>query len=196
MLLRRRPALARVAVLLCACFSIAACEGLDEPRVDRTGPCKGCGALADRALRGEVTAVVDGDTVRVLLRDGTTERVRLLGIDAPELTELRTGRRECGGPQARAAAVRLANDQRDVFLVPDPEVDARDRYGRLLAYIVPAGQSVSWQEELLRSGWVQPYVLSGQSIERLGRFRAEAGEAKRRRAGVWALCGGDFRRPR
>src|SRR5687768_9557762 len=36
------------------------------------------------ALRGTVIRVVDGDTIHVRLASGRRERVRLIGIDAPE----------------------------------------------------------------------------------------------------------------
>ena len=76
--------------------------------------------------------VVDGDTIDVEL-GGHAERVRLLGIDTPETDE--PGKPvQCYGKEASAAhqaellpagtAVRLERD-----------VEARDRYGRLLAYV-------------------------------------------------------------
>ena len=45
--------------------------------------------LAVTATSAELTArvldVYDGDTITVILADGTTEKVRLIGIDTPEL---------------------------------------------------------------------------------------------------------------
>lgn len=42
------------------------------------------GAAAEGYLNGTVTRVWDGDTVTIRTIDGDTEKVRLLGIDAPE----------------------------------------------------------------------------------------------------------------
>ena len=81
-----------------------------------------------------VVDVVDGDTIDVA-RGDTTDTVRLLGIDTPE-THHPTKPVECFGPEAaaytdshlRGRAVQLEGD-----------VEARDRYGRRLAYVILDG---------------------------------------------------------
>ncbi|MEP7225496.1 MAG: thermonuclease family protein [Actinomycetota bacterium] len=78
-------------------------------------------------LRGTVTYVVDGDTVHVAVA-GRDEKVRLIGIDTPEVGQ-------CDATKATALARRLAQG-RPVKLVGDSTQDPRDRYGRLLAYVV------------------------------------------------------------
>ena len=86
-------------------------------------------------MTGSVTSVIDGDTVQVRLSTGRSERVRLVGIDAPE-------RGACWSAQATAAASRLAAG-RPVTLRGDATQDTRDRYGRLLAYVwLPGGQDL------------------------------------------------------
>ena len=47
-----------------------------------------------------MTAVVDGDTIKVELADGARETVRLVGIDTPESRQPQTPV-ECGAKQAR-----------------------------------------------------------------------------------------------
>ena len=74
-----------------------------------------------------VLKVVDGDTVHVLV-DGVDETVRLIGINTPETDE-------CWGSEATQAAVRLL-DGATVTLIADPTQADRDRYGRLLRYVV------------------------------------------------------------
>lgn len=148
-------------------------------------------------LAGEPAAVLrvlDGDTIDVRA-GGRRERVRLLGIDAPETTTLRTGRTECGGEQARDALVRLLRDGPGILLVDDPSQDVRDRYGRRLAYLDPADGGASVQEQLLEQGWVATFIRRESPIDRAERFRDAASRARRDRAGLWKLCGGDFRRP-
>ena len=82
-----------------------------------------------------VTRVVDGDTIEVQT-GGRRERVRLLGIDTPELR--RPDGAECGAAAARVNLRRLTRPDRGgarVRLHTDPgSGDVRDRYGRLLAY--------------------------------------------------------------
>ena len=99
-------------------------------------------------------AVVDGDTIKVRLADGARETVRLVGIDTPESRRPNTPV-ECGAKQAGAALNRLVA-RRDVTLVRDPTQDARDRYGRTLAYVDVGARDAG--EEMVRGGWATPYV--------------------------------------
>ncbi|MCS7173982.1 MAG: thermonuclease family protein [Armatimonadetes bacterium] len=91
-----------------------------------------------------------------------TETVRLIGLDAPETSPNHRAARQAGqlgrslqeilrlGELSRAAAGRLAPPGSTVFLELD--VQTRDRYGRLLAYLwLPDGTLLN--ERLLRDGW-------------------------------------------
>lgn len=92
-----------------------------------------------------VTRVVDGDTL-IAVRDDVQERVRLIGIDAPER----------GRPGADAATAWLAGEVlgRDVYFEYEVDRPTRDRYGRLLAYVYRAdGFDVCL--EALRAGVVR-----------------------------------------
>ena len=77
--------------------------------------------------QGLVTRVVDGDTLRARI-GRSTERVRLIGIDAPE-------RGECYSSRA-TALLRVMAQRTVVRILGDSTQQARDRHGRLLAYIV------------------------------------------------------------
>ena len=91
-----------------------------------------------------VTEVVDGDTVRVRLAGGKSERVRLIGIDAAE-------RGDCFASAATARARQLALSK-PVVLRGDGTQDTRDRYGRLLAYVwLPDGRDLGYQLEIGRA---------------------------------------------
>lgn len=71
-----------------------------------------------------VTRVIDGDTIEI----STGEKVRYIGINAPELTN----RNECFAGNARQKNVSLVLNKK-VKLVKD--VSDKDRYGRLLRYV-------------------------------------------------------------
>ncbi len=76
----------------------------------------------EATLRGRVTAVADGDTL-TLQSAGQEHRVRLGGIDAPELAQPH-------GPQARAAlALQCLGRQAEVH------THERDRYGRTVGTV-------------------------------------------------------------
>ncbi|GAB3059484.1 thermonuclease family protein [Sediminivirga luteola] len=94
------------------------------------GGCQVPGGAGERPSAVPVVAIVDGDTIRVDL-GGETERVRLLGIDTPELGRGGTADEPCA-VEARERLAELIGDQ--IVLVPDPAQGDRDRYGRLLRY--------------------------------------------------------------
>ena len=77
--------------------------------------------------QGLVTNVVDGDTLRARI-GGSTERVRLIGVDAPE-------RGECYSTRSTELLRELAQDT-VVTILGDSTQRERDRFGRLLAYVV------------------------------------------------------------
>jgi endonuclease YncB( thermonuclease family) len=77
-----------------------------------------------------VVRVVDGDTI-VIDRGRGSERLRYIGIDAPE-SVMEDTPVEFMGVEASAANERLV-DGRDVTLEPD--VSDVDQYGRLLRYV-------------------------------------------------------------
>ena len=133
----------------------------------------------------DVQEVVDGDT----LVCSTGQRVRLLGVDAPELA--RNGRpQQCHAKSARRALTSLVGG-RTVTLHADDGQPARDVYGRTLAYArlsgaerqcaagprgecssphLPAGVSSGFTVRSSRAGGSQPsqwlvgLLLAGSSL--------------------------------
>jgi micrococcal nuclease len=80
-----------------------------------------------------VTHVIDGDTIEVAAHPGATPtRVRLLGVDAPEM------RGDDGAPEYWADAstkyARARSNKKTVTLRLEP-THTRDKYRRLLAYV-------------------------------------------------------------
>jgi micrococcal nuclease len=135
------------------------------------------------ARAATVLRVVDGDTLHIDIpdRDDSKTKVRLLGIDAPEM----------GGPekpamyyarQATEYLARIAGGQA-VRVYLDERAGSRDKYGRLLAYIeLPDGQFAN--EALLSQGYVYadrrfPHGYSQKYL------RLEA-TARSQRVGLWA----------
>ncbi|HEX9370404.1 MAG TPA: thermonuclease family protein, partial [Roseiflexaceae bacterium] len=85
-----------------------------------------------------VVEVIDGDTVDVRL-NGAVVRIRLIGIDTPEVVDPRRPV-ECFGREASTRAHELLDGQ-TVALEADPSQDDRDRYGRSLRYLwLPDGR--------------------------------------------------------
>jgi micrococcal nuclease len=129
------------------------------------------------AVEGTVVRVVDGDTIHVKLGE-RVEKVRYIGIDAPEIRHPTKGE-EPGGRRAAEVNRRLVGDQR-VRLELD--VRARDRNGRLLAYVWVGDLMVN--AELVRLGYAQvmtvpPNVRHQELFVKLQREARDAGR------GLW-----------
>jgi micrococcal nuclease len=126
--------------------------------------------------------VVDGDTVDVRI-DGHTERVRLIGINTPETKDPRRPV-ECYGPEASALTTLLLPVGTSVRLERD--VEARDDYGRLLAY-VRRSDGLLVNLELARQG--AAVVLSIRpNTAYAAAIAAVADEARRAARGLWGAC--------
>ena len=129
---------------------------------------------------------MDGDTL-VARIDGRRVRVRLLGVDAPELAgRLRLGRvlRHRGGLRGPGPAARGAPT---IALRTDPTQGREDRFGRLLAEVTVRGDPRTVNEELVASGNAE--VFRGDGRARLQpALRAAERRARARRLGLWGSC--------
>jgi micrococcal nuclease len=131
---------------------------------------------------GRVVRVVDGDTIHVQV-GGRDETVRYIGVDTPE--SVKPGAPvQCFAKRASAFNARLVAGER-VRLVPDAE--ARDRYGRLLAYVYRARDGVFVNAALVRRGYAVPLTIS-PNVAHAGEFRRLAAAAREKGRGLWSSC--------
>ena len=138
----------------------------------------GCGGAARSAAR--VERVVDGDTIVVRV-DGRTERGRDIGVDTPE--SVKPGVRvQCFAKSAAKENAKLVLGH-DVRLEYDAE--ARDRYGRLLAYVWRGDLLVN--AELVRLGYGKPLEIA-PNLAHAAELRQLAAAAKRGHRGLWSRC--------
>jgi endonuclease YncB( thermonuclease family) len=110
---------------------------------------------------------VDGDTLRL---DG--RRVRVLGIDAPELEQSCTDAAGAAWDCGKAARDFLAGVLRGADVVCEPQ--GRDRYGRMLARCRAGGADIG--ESLVKAGLAVAY----------GDYLVDEGVARAGRKGIWA----------
>lgn len=115
-----------------------------------------------------VEAVNDGDTVTCLDGEGRRVKIRLRGIDAPELDQP-------GGAAARAALARKL-----VAGIVRVAGDARDQHGRLLGTLFVDDRDLN--RELVAEGWAWAF---GGFVDDDEMLAAEAA-ARRDRRGLWA----------
>lgn len=105
-----------------------------------------------------VINVVDGDTVDVLM-EGRKERIRLIGLDTPETVEV--GKPvECFGLEASEKAKELLTDQ-EVDLEFDPTQGDRDRYNRLLRYII-LFDGTNFAQKMIAEGYGREYTYESR----------------------------------
>jgi micrococcal nuclease len=129
-----------------------------------------------------VTRVVDGDTIEVNPPLSWTEDVRLLGVDTPETVD--PGEPvEPYGPEASAFTTQQLEGER-VTLIFDQE--KRDQYGRALAYVQISGQSVTFNETLLKQGYAQIYVVAPNDRYEVAFSQAQE-QARQAQRGIWGL---------
>ncbi|MDY0087189.1 MAG: thermonuclease family protein [Coriobacteriia bacterium] len=140
-----------------------------------------------RVIEATVTRHTDGDTARFMLPDGNEEKVRFIGMDTPEVY----GKIEPFGSDASAYTADSIPVGTTVWLETD--VDLRDRYGRMLAYVwleVPSSASDAevrakmLNARLLLAGYAQvaTFPPNIRYVEFFTRYQTEAREANR---GLW-----------
>ena len=154
---------AALSVLLSVCLALPSCGAAPRTVPAQPSPCV-------------VARVADGDTLTC--RDG--RRVRLIGIDTPELAQGEPGRR------ARAALLRLAPPGSPVRLERD--VAPRDRYGRELAHVWTGKRLVN--EALVLEGWAVLYTVP-PNVKYAERLELAQKKARVAGAGLWASGGFD-----
>ncbi len=136
-----------------------------------------------------VAYVYDGDTVK--LDNG--EHVRLIGIDAPEAHENEkllkdVRRRHIDGQTQLAMGRQAAKFARSVLAAQSVrlefDVEQRDRYGRLLAYLyLPDGTFVN--EKIIREGYAYPLTIP-PNVRHADEFKRWFDEARGQKRGLWS----------
>lgn len=129
-------------------------------------------SAAHVALAEPVARVHDGDTLTL----ASGAKIRLYGIDAPELHQECTG---ANGRPWRCGAL-AAGRLREMTAGRDVRCDTRDtdRYGRSVAVCYVGRTDLG--RALVRAGLAEAYRRYSTD------YVSDEGEAKRRRLGIWA----------
>jgi endonuclease YncB( thermonuclease family) len=123
-------------------------------------------------MRGRVIRVHDGDTFTMLADEGREIKVRLYGVDAPEL-------QQAYGPESGRSLRGLINGR-----TIQVESRGHDQYGRLLGLISwPGGRSLTYQLVAAGEVWVYDTYCD---IEQCGWLRKAQQEARAAGRGLWA----------
>ena len=166
-----RLVLAALRASLGLSLALAGCSADDLAERD-DGPVSGPRVPAG-AREATVTRVVDGDTVEL----GGVGKLRLIGVDTPEVY----GGVECYGREASAFAKRQLDGRRVRYTVGR---EARDRYGRLLAYVWLA-DGRSFNALLVSRGYAEPLTIPPND-DYAQSFAALSRRARDRAVGLWS----------
>ena len=132
---------------------------------------------------GEVTKITDGDTIHVEIGGGD-ETVLLIGLDTPDSVDPRSPV-ECFGNEASAHLAELIPLGTEVRLVRD--VEARDRYGRLLAYVYRQPDDLFVNLAMARDGYAAQATFP-PNVAHVEDFTEAVAEARDAGRGLWSAC--------
>ncbi|MDW7730214.1 MAG: thermonuclease family protein [Bacillota bacterium] len=167
-------------------FAIVLISGLSGCRLFyETGP--------DQIIlhRVKITRVIDGDTAYARFADGSEEKVRFIGVDAPEINHPTLGKEEFG-PEAEVYT-RTWIEGKTIWLEYDR--GERDQYDRLLAYLwLEIPEEISDQEirakmfnaQLLIEGYAVQVIFE-PNVKYVNYFSAYEAEARENNKGLWGL---------
>ena len=166
---RRRPALFLVVLLLV--YLLISCAGRAAGSQE---PC------SESQEKGIVTRVFDGDTIEVRLANGETQKVRLIGINSPEMDDERETVLFFAHMAKRFAFYHLY--EKNVRLIFDWE--RMDKYGRTLAYVFME-EGTLFNELIIKEGFAHSFTKYPYREDMKARFRKVEKEARRLNKGLW-----------
>ena len=183
-----RGIVSRARLAIIALFAIAA-TGIScatAPPCPACAPCPVCPTCPTALEKPTapptwfVVRVKDGDTLVAKLEGGEIERqetIRLLNINTPEHDQP-------GFAEATEALKALVRGGTISLEFAEPNIEKRDGFGRLLAFVIADGGNVN--VEMMREGWTKLYTKYGKGRlhEQFVAAEKEAREAKR---GLWGM---------
>lgn len=128
-----------------------------------------------------VVRVVDGDTLVVGI-NGTTTKVRLIGVNTPEVVDPRRPV-QCFGKEASTYAKKILTNT-SIYVETDSTQDTYDKYGRLLAYVyLPDG--TLFNKQLIAEGYGYEYTYNAP-YRFQSEFKLAQQSAQKNQKGLWA----------
>ena len=178
------PRARRVAVYVLLAVLLAPAAARGEPCAM---PHKPSGLAAASVVR-----VVDGDTLVVRLADGRSTRVRMIGIDTPELRPSDKLTRDAQRSGQDAAAIQALGAKAAAFtkkhltgrrVEMERDATALDRYGRALAYVWVGDEL--YNLVIVREGFAGLLTIP-PNVKYAGTLAACHRAAREGRRGLWA----------
>ncbi|MGV8991277.1 MAG: thermonuclease family protein [Thiobacillus sp.] len=125
-------------------------------------------------LTGRVVGIADGDTLTLLDATNTQHKIRLSGIDSPEMAQP-------FGQYCKQSLSDLAYDR-------TAQIDWQklDRYGRVIGKVLVNGQDVNLEQVRRGCGWHYKKYQNEQSLDDRLSYNSAEVEARSSRVGLWA----------
>jgi len=131
-----------------------------------------CTHASDERLIGNLTKVVDGDTIYLKTRANNSIKVRLAFIDAPELNQP-------FGNDAKAFLKEIEGQNVSIH------VRSKDRYGRHVAVLFHRSTDVNLLMIANGYAWVYTKYLKYASIPIRNKYLHAESQAKENKLGLW-----------
>ena len=147
----------------------------------KISPTSTSAAIQKDKIIAKVVRVIDGDTIKVLISD-KEEAVRLIGIDAPEITDSRKTI-QCFGKEASDKAKEVSGEK-TVVREADSTQDNKDKYGRLLRYVFVDGINLS--KLMISQGYAHEYTYQNNPYKYMDEFKDAQEQAQKNKVGLWA----------
>ncbi|MEW6109847.1 MAG: thermonuclease family protein [Nitrospirota bacterium] len=126
-----------------------------------------------------IKKVHDGDTISAVVNN-KYEKIRLIGIDTPEM-----GQRPWGSKAGKYLENLIDASSGRVLIEYD--VEKRDKYGRILAYIwTKDGRMVN--EEMLRNGFALLFTFP-PNVKYVNKLMSAQKDARDKKIGIWGKNG-------
>lgn len=140
----------------------------------------------------KVVKVVDGDTIDIMANDKKI-RIRLIGIDTPEKNDKRKPV-ECFASEASKKLNDLISNKK-VNLYNDSTQANKDKYNRLLRYVVQNGKNIN--KTMLEDGYAYEYTYN-IPYKYQTEFKAAQQSAQAGSKGLWSTntCNGQREKPK
>ena len=138
--------------------------------------------MADNANERIVLKVIDGDTVHLIDPDSDKpEKVRLIGIDAPEMYDSQRKFAHPLGPKSKEVLQNLIGESNVIL---EYDVTKTDRYGRTLAYVyLPDGTFLN--AKMMEEGYAEILTIQPNS-KYADLFFMLQQKARKDKKGIWA----------
>lgn len=132
-------------------------------------------------FNAQVVRIVDGDTIQVIDSNGIKFKIRLLGIDTPELKQ-RFG-------YESSLSLKKIIDGKSVIIISKPEKNkpyTLGRYKRIIGKIILNGKDINLEMVQKGMAWHYKKYIKSQNVEDRQSYNNAEQDARLNKIGLWS----------